>query len=294
METPSAVAGNDMMSIKTIAYMLMLPTGLYCIDLLYTKLDSSLEVHWRTDEVPVPRGARELREQTFLYSSNSDTIGRLVYEIKNSESRVSGFYKQNLAARGWILKSVLEGKSLALAFSREDKELGIRITPCRFPWQRTEIEVELSPRESHIMLTASIPTPELQPHVQTPPTVHPYPGTAPVPLDSSELETIYFDFDSFLLRSEALAPLKRNAQRMMRAPNTIFQVAGHCDERGSRVYNFRLGEKRAIATRERLVLLGVPGEKLITISYGEELPLLPGSDEYAWSFNRRAEIGRIH
>ncbi len=106
------------------------------------------------------------------------------------------------------------------------------------------------------------------------------------------LKTVYFDFDSFALRPDALATLRENAEKIKQAPGVIIQIEGHCDERGTQEYNLALGEKRALATREHLMQLGISGDRLITISYGEENPAMPGHDESAWKWNRRSVFNK--
>ncbi len=67
-------------------------------------------------------------------------------------------------------------------------------------------------------------------------------------------------------------------------------IEGHCDERGTAEYNLALGERRALASRDYLVTLGIPGDRLRTVSYGKEFPFDPGRDEEAWQRNRRAHF----
>ncbi|HOV32689.1 MAG TPA: peptidoglycan-associated lipoprotein Pal [Candidatus Hydrogenedens sp.] len=106
------------------------------------------------------------------------------------------------------------------------------------------------------------------------------------------LETVYFDFDSAALRPDAIAILQKNVEKIKQVPGVIIQLAGHCDERGTQEYNLALGERRALAVRDYLIKLGIPGERLVTISYGEEFPADPGHDEAAWAKNRRVEFNR--
>jgi peptidoglycan-associated lipoprotein len=73
-------------------------------------------------------------------------------------------------------------------------------------------------------------------------------------------------------------------------PQARVLIEGHCDERGTVEYNLALGEKRAQAVKEYLVTYGVEGERLDTVSYGEERPLDPRSTEEAWAKNRRAHM----
>ena len=108
----------------------------------------------------------------------------------------------------------------------------------------------------------------------------------------SGLEIVYFDYNSYALRPDALDALKRNADKIKQVPGAIIQIEGHCDERGTQEYNLALGEKRALATRQHLMNLGVSGDRMITISYGEEDPVDPGSSESAWSKNRRSEFNK--
>lgn len=113
---------------------------------------------------------------------------------------------------------------------------------------------------------------------------------APLDLKSAGLETVYFDFDSYVLTSNSRATLSRAAEALKTKAGTRIQIEGHCDERGSNEYNLALGEKRARAVEEFLVNQGVSKEALSTISYGEERPAVQGSDEAAWTKNRRAEF----
>jgi len=108
--------------------------------------------------------------------------------------------------------------------------------------------------------------------------------------DGSKLETIYFDYDSFTLQPAARQALERNAAWMRTNPTVKVIIEGHCDERGSDEYNLALGERRAMAVKSYLTILGVDGGRVATISYGEERPAVDGHDETTWSKNRRAEF----
>lgn len=109
---------------------------------------------------------------------------------------------------------------------------------------------------------------------------------------ASGLQAVYFDYDSSSLNSAALQTLRVNADKIKEVPNVIIQIAGHCDERGTQEYNLALGERRALAVREHLRQLGISGDRMITISFGEESPAVLGSNEAAWSKNRRCEFLR--
>jgi peptidoglycan-associated lipoprotein len=106
------------------------------------------------------------------------------------------------------------------------------------------------------------------------------------------LKPVYFDYDSAALTPPTTMTLGYNAGHILDVPKVVVQIAGHCDERGTQEYNLALGEKRAQAVRNHLRQLGVPGDRLVTMSYGEEQPAIHGSDEVAWSQNRRCEFWR--
>lgn len=108
----------------------------------------------------------------------------------------------------------------------------------------------------------------------------------------SGLKAVYFDFDSSAIRADQVSVLEANAALLKQAPNAYIQIAGHCDERGTQEYNLALGERRALAVREYLVRLGISGDRIVTISYGEESPAESGSSEAAWAANRRAEFNK--
>lgn len=105
-----------------------------------------------------------------------------------------------------------------------------------------------------------------------------------------KLTRIHFDFDQYVLTKSAQDTLYANAQILKGAPALKVVVEGHTDERGSDEYNLALGERRAMATRNYLISLGVSMDQLSTITYGEEVPLDAASNEEAWSLNRRAEF----
>lgn len=108
---------------------------------------------------------------------------------------------------------------------------------------------------------------------------------------AGELGTmIYFDFDRYDLKPEARQILTRKAEILKQYSEIKLVVEGHCDQRGTAEYNLALGERRARAAADYLVNLGVPAGKLSVVSYGKERPLDPGSNEAAWSKNRRDEF----
>lgn len=101
-------------------------------------------------------------------------------------------------------------------------------------------------------------------------------------------DRVFFELNSSELSGEARATLDKQAAWLKSRPNLSITVEGHCDERGTREYNLALGERRATAAKNYLVAQGVSEGSVKTISYGKERPAVPGSDETAWSQNRRA------
>lgn len=101
---------------------------------------------------------------------------------------------------------------------------------------------------------------------------------------------VYFDLDSYAIKSEYQSLIEANAKFLRANPARKVSIEGHTDERGGREYNLALGQKRADAVRKAFSLLGIPEAQLESISYGKEKPAAQGSDETAYSQNRRAEI----
>ena len=108
------------------------------------------------------------------------------------------------------------------------------------------------------------------------------------------LETVYFDFDKSDIRQDAKDVLYKNAEILLKSKKEAkIKIEGHCDERGSAEYNLALGERRAKSALQYLLTLGVPAERLSTISYGKEKPAVDGHDEASWAKNRRAEFAIV-
>jgi len=134
--------------------------------------------------------------------------------------------------------------------------------------------------------------------VGTPPPPPPPPTSGPR-LSSSDLlqqqsQDAFFDYDKSDIRADARDALTRDAtllkQIFAQDPNFTVVLEGHCDERGSAEYNLALGDRRASAAKELLVQLGVPGDRLKTISYGKERPQCTEANEECWQKNRRAHL----
>jgi peptidoglycan-associated lipoprotein len=111
---------------------------------------------------------------------------------------------------------------------------------------------------------------------------------------TSDLQDAYFDYDKSDIRSDAQAALTRDATALRSIladfPNASIVLEGHCDERGSAEYNLGLGDRRASSGKDFLVQLGVPADRLKTISFGKERPVCNESNEACWQRNRRVHF----
>jgi len=135
---------------------------------------------------------------------------------------------------------------------------------------------------------AQEPAPEAQVEVK------PSPGPEAVKADTIEFEDINFDFDRYDLKGRSRHTLTQIACLMFDQTELSLIIEGHCDERGSNEYNLALGEKRAKVAKDYLIEMGIEPHRISTLSYGEEMPLLMGHNEAAWSKNRRAHFEVFH
>jgi peptidoglycan-associated lipoprotein len=101
---------------------------------------------------------------------------------------------------------------------------------------------------------------------------------------------IHFDYDKSDILDNARPVLEKTGTYLLEHSGEKILVEGHCDERGTSEYNLALGERRAQSAKNYIVNLGVKGDRVKTISYGEEKPLDPGHSEEAWAKNRRAHF----
>jgi peptidoglycan-associated lipoprotein len=104
------------------------------------------------------------------------------------------------------------------------------------------------------------------------------------------VRVIYFDLDSSNVRADFRTTIEAHAAYLAGHSDVSISLEGHADERGSREYNLALGERRALAVRKQLVLLGASAGQAQAVSYGEERPDTEGSEEESYALNRRVEI----
>ncbi len=103
-------------------------------------------------------------------------------------------------------------------------------------------------------------------------------------------ESVYFDFDKSAIKPDQERAITDNGKLASTYSSDYVTIQGNCDERGSREYNLALGQRRADAVKQRLVLIGVPAGRIETISFGKEKPRAACHDESCWSQNRRADF----
>ena len=106
----------------------------------------------------------------------------------------------------------------------------------------------------------------------------------------SPLRPLFFELDSSDVSPDGMKTMQDNAAVLKKYPAMQITIEGHCDERGTAEYNLALGERRALAAKNYLVSLGIPADKVKTVSYGKEFPFDPGHDDAAWQKNRRAHF----
>lgn len=115
------------------------------------------------------------------------------------------------------------------------------------------------------------------------------PEVEEVAVETDAPTVFYFDFDKALLKAESRDALLEHA-KVLNSNSRAVRLEGHADERGTREYNMALGERRATAVKEFLVMQGVAAGRIEVISYGEERAAVYGSDDEAWRLNRRVEL----
>jgi peptidoglycan-associated lipoprotein len=104
----------------------------------------------------------------------------------------------------------------------------------------------------------------------------------------SQVQDVFYDYDTYDIRSDAQATLAKDADFLNRNSNIKIVIGGYCDERGSDEYNLALGQNRADAAKNALVTAGVAANRIRVVSYGKEKPFCTESNEQCWQLNRRA------
>jgi len=149
--------------------------------------------------------------------------------------------------------------------------------------------VESQPPEAPVLTpTAPVPGPTLP----TDQRVTEAPRPSAEPRIEEALQTVFFDYDSAVLRDDTRRVLDKDIEWLKANATVRVQVEGHCDERGTEEYNLHLGERRANAVKQYMGKNGIDATRLFVISYGKDRPVDPGHTEAAWSKNRRVQFSR--
>jgi peptidoglycan-associated lipoprotein len=139
-------------------------------------------------------------------------------------------------------------------------------------------------------------SPSHEPPAYRPPPIDEQSGIAPGSTQDFVVnagDRVYFDFDQFNIRSDAMPVLAAQATWLNRYPTVQVRIEGNCDERGTEEYNFALGARRANSVRVFLIEHGVSASRIATVSYGKARPIDTGNTEEAWMHDRNAHTAII-
>jgi peptidoglycan-associated lipoprotein len=107
------------------------------------------------------------------------------------------------------------------------------------------------------------------------------------------LQPVHFDFNQALIAVQAREILKANAEWLKANPQVKVRIEGNCDERGTREYNQTLGQRRAASAKKYLMDMGIPGKRILMISYGKEKSSCSDNTESCWQKNRRDDFAVV-
>src|SRR5438067_585871 len=105
-----------------------------------------------------------------------------------------------------------------------------------------------------------------------------------------QARSIYYEYDQSEIKADDAKLVDAHAQYLRQHADVKVKVEGNADERGSAEYNLALGQRRADAVMKRMTILGIPADRIETVSFGKEKPKAGGHDETSWSENRRSDI----
>ena len=154
-----------------------------------------------------------------------------------------------------------------------------KITPASSTTYHLTAQGDGGSTEANARVTVNIPTTDTTSHLTD------------QQLFEQNIKDIFFSYDNFDIRSDEAQIAKANADFLAQHPNIKFTIEGHCDERGSEVYNMGLGENRASTVRQALIDHGVSPDRIKVISFGKEKPFCTTAEEEScWQQNRRAHF----
>ena len=192
-----------------------------------------------------------------------------------------------LEAERAIKETELKAREVEARKTLVEKELGAeRERAARLEAERAMSEWELKIQEEEAKRILA----EEQKEFEETLVAKSYPGIEGEIFESTRFKDVYFDYDTYDIRPEGVEILQEMAALLLKHPNVKIQIEGHCDERGTQEYNLALGERRANSAKQYLISLGTAGDRISTISYGEEKPVDSGHTEEAYRKNRRAHF----
>lgn len=139
-------------------------------------------------------------------------------------------------------------------------------------------------------MVAAAPAPAAPSAVTVPVPVKSLPAYLDPKSDIYTARSVYFDFDQALLKKDYTGLIERHAKYLSANPQLAIRIEGNTDERGSAEYNLALGQRRAEAVRQALMIQGVKDAQMEAISWGKEKPKALGHGESDWGQNRRADL----
>lgn len=203
--------------------------------------------------------------------------------------RPASIERGQTATLRWVVKDAAEvsiSQGIGVVSMAGSREVG--------PTEPTTYELKATGPGGTVSAAASIHVTFPQPAPPPPPSSQPMKVSTMSDRLANAVGDVFYDFDASALREDARYTLGQNA-RLLKSifrefPTGDVVIEGHCDERGSAEYNLGLGDRRAASAKEYLIQLGVPGERLGTVSYGKEKPQCIESDDRCWQRNRRAHF----
>lgn len=180
-------------------------------------------------------------------------------------------------ARSLLFTMGVLGGSLVLVACPKEPEVGQGTAAAVRPAAVKPSVAQTAPRTQETRVTRATPPAET--------TLPPTPMAAP-----PFLKDVFFDYDTALIREDQKPALRDDFIWIREHPQAKVTIEGNCDERGTVEYNLALGERRAEAVKEYLVVAGVTAGRIATVSYGKERPFVLGHDEAAWRMNRRDHL----
>jgi outer membrane protein OmpA-like peptidoglycan-associated protein len=108
--------------------------------------------------------------------------------------------------------------------------------------------------------------------------------------EKSILRNIFFEFDSFELKPESLAELKKLTEFLTGNPEISIRINGHTDNTGNPDYNMALSGKRAGSVADFLIKSGIAETRIKYAGFGDTMPVATNDTEGGRAENRRTEF----